>query len=607
MIGGGWVTPALLKILHGPRASLGFLSECLVLTTGGALTLLLPLLGLSLKRKEKPHLIRLRIGWVFFVSLYHVLDVQLSLRFGRHLTELVSYVALPEGREAGGGAALLLGALAQGVALSALPTLAFVFVRRRMLTSNLPSKLPVQAAAFSLFGALCLGSVLLPLAMSRRGPSAQTSTLLLSAPVRFVALPSGADYSPREPSLAHLQAQLRKTYRSYFSFAYAPTKQESVPSIELGARSVSLVVAESLRHTQLNPELMPRLSAWAARGARMNAHYAGSNHSESGLFALLYGRSLLRYDSTLDARVPPSACRLFQQNGGRCGYYTGHPRIWLRREDFLNPKFVDDFVQDRTGERDWNGWDSRALKRSAVALAGGAPRFNLVFLMSSHFEYRYPEKYEQYLPADPPGVLWDSAKLKRDEITDLQNRYKNVCRYLDDLVADHIESLDLTKTYFIFTGDHGESTGEDGRFGHGYSFSDPLTRVPFFILGPGVAPSQTDQLTLHADVLPTLLSLLGRTPDGSTRYGRPMLQGAPPRTHLFQAYKQPRQPVFRSLLQVGSVRVRLMIDAREPLLDVTGLENDRGDLIPGGLSNAQASAVAAAFEDELRRTGAPLF
>jgi len=65
--------------------------------------------------------------------------------------------------------------------------------------------------------------------------------------------------------------------------------------------NVFLVVVESLRADALSPQLMPQLDRWARRGMRCLKHYAGTNVSQFGMFSLLYGRSPMVYDLTLDA------------------------------------------------------------------------------------------------------------------------------------------------------------------------------------------------------------------------------------------------------------------------------------------------------------------
>src|SRR5262249_51211008 len=72
--------------------------------------------------------------------------------------------------------------------------------------------------------------------------------------------------------------------------------------------NVLVLVLESLRHTAVNPESMPRLHRWAQGGLRFQRHYAGSNRSEYGIFALLHARHPVTYDATLDAGILPQTC-----------------------------------------------------------------------------------------------------------------------------------------------------------------------------------------------------------------------------------------------------------------------------------------------------------
>ena len=69
-------------------------------------------------------------------------------------------------------------------------------------------------------------------------------------------------------------------------------------------------------------------------------------------------------------------------------------------------------------------------------------------------------------------------------------------------------------TIIIFTSDHGEWLGDNGRFGKGYPGDDPVTRVPLIVKAPEIN-LQSPISGLHSpfvesvDVLPTILDLAG--------------------------------------------------------------------------------------------------
>jgi membrane-anchored protein YejM (alkaline phosphatase superfamily) len=271
-----------------------------------------------------------------------------------------------------------------------------------------------------------------------------------------------------------LQQGLNVSYRSLFPliFAAKPLSAEPPKPLPSSRPNVVLIVTESLRHDVFTPERMPRLFDWAQGGTVFENHYATAPYSETAMFSLIYGRSPLVFHSTLDARVPPALFAELRALGYECAFFTGHPKIWMRREEFLNESTLDEYVHDDVGS--WPDWDKKALDRAvqlANAPARTKPIFALVLLMSTHFEYRYPPEYERHVPvANSMWPLTRISALGPEARTPHWNRYQNSVAFVDDLVADAVANLDVSRNVVIFTGDHGESVGDDGRFGHGYAF-----------------------------------------------------------------------------------------------------------------------------------------
>jgi len=83
------------------------------------------------------------------------------------------------------------------------------------------------------------------------------------------------------------------------------------------------------------------------------------------------------------------------------------------------------------------------------------------------------------------------------------------------------------RTAIIFSADHGEVFGEHSQWRHGFELWQPLVRVPWMFVLPGVAPRHIDVNRSHLDLAPTILELMGVSPEGmegkslvSELYGR---------------------------------------------------------------------------------------
>jgi membrane-anchored protein YejM (alkaline phosphatase superfamily) len=597
------------ELLGLARLELGGEEPWLVPTTvlSTSLIAIAPALSVALllQRAARPRASRLAFIALASLALFLLmLDLDLLRSFGRHLSEVVRVAREPEGHVAGGQALQWLRPILEwgGLALSA--SWGSVWLARRVAQPIAQRLSPLLRRAFGwTCGVLALALVIVPHLMHAGWRSAglyeRMYAALLFDPRLGIGTADAAE--PVDPVLRALAPRLRRAYREAYP-ALAIGEPASTAPVALGERppNVVLLVTESLRHDVFGPELMPRLTRWAEGGLTLTQHDAGTTYSHAALFALLYGRSPAIYHQTLNAHVPPQLCVTLRASGYECAYITGHPKVWLRREEFVNPQTMDHFVHDDRGT--WPDWDRRALD-NLVELANHnqKPLFAIVLLMSSHFGYEYPPEYERDLPVahstwnvTSPRALGPEAELPH------RNRYKNCMRFIDDLVSEAIGRLDPRRNLVIFTGDHGESINDDGRYTHGYSFAEIVTRTPFAMVGPGVTPGQLQRHTYHADLLPSLLHLLHGSP-----VSVPHVQGSdwfsdPEPTAMLLSYAPPSEYVVQGQLRTAGLRLRLDFDARSPQLTLLGFEDELGHLIPTPplTPDAQAGLVRA-FEGQL--------
>ncbi len=536
-------------------------------------------------------------------------DLRSYADFGRHLVEVLHFASLEGGGRAAGGIGQWLWPSLEHVAFSTLAVLAVTYGCRELLAR------PVRRASRSFRGTLGVLSLTGVLA-GAGGPVLIAGGYRDSVVLErlFAAMP--IDLRPRrgsvqhfsDPELDRLSVGLSREYARAFPRLLAQHAVASTTHIPVANRpNLIIIVLESLRRDALSHARMPRLDAWANGGLRLTNHYAGSTYSEAGLFTLLYGRSPLIYHAALDNKVKPDALVLFERAGYRTGYFSGHPVVWMRREEFINPHTFDSFVHYDKGP--WPDWDRHAMA-SMVEAANAAhkrPLFGVVFLISSHFEYTYPKEYERHLPVDNTVhfSVTQMDSLGAASRIPLSNRYYNSLAFLDDLVADAIAKLDPTKNVIVLTGDHGESLFDDGRYGHGYSFADVIARTPMAIVGPGVPLRRDGDPTLHADVLPTFAHLVaGKHVELPDTMGRDLLQPGPARTSLLLAHTSFDHRTADALLVSDGNRLRLTLGLYHPTVTLRGFEDRLGHLLPNqSRGAADADQLLGEFSRQLVLAG----
>jgi arylsulfatase A-like enzyme len=96
----------------------------------------------------------------------------------------------------------------------------------------------------------------------------------------------------------------------------------------------------------------------------------------------------------------------------------------------------------------------------------------------------------------------------------------------------HLKRLGLyDRSIIVLTSDHGDSLGEEGRFGHSYTLFPEVMRVPLIIKLPAsMAGAATDltRVSFTTDITPTLYALLGYEPEAlGPRNGAPLFGKTP--------------------------------------------------------------------------------
>lgn len=103
---------------------------------------------------------------------------------------------------------------------------------------------------------------------------------------------------------------------------------------------------------------------------------------------------------------------------------------------------------------------------------------------------------------------YPNAKAIQEHTRDYYSVITEMDRFLSQLF-ESIERLGLREnTYVFFMSDNGWMLGEHGFTSKVLPYR-PSARVPFFVVGPGLDPSVSQELVLNIDIAPTILDLAG--------------------------------------------------------------------------------------------------
>ncbi len=446
--------------------------------------------------------------------IYHSVGFHLNGFFFRFL---VQPNALAEAGVPVSDVALFLGAAAAFIALDALAGAWFVrrFASRRRAWT-LALALVLLSAAERTYGAVLTYFA---------GPAifAASTVLPLQPPVRMNTLSARVFGKRAQPDPFQ---GTKASRRLPAGVAPEAVRLERRPD-------VLFVVAESLPADHLDERTMPRLSARAASGARFTRHYAGASSTNYTLFTLMYGLQAQKLEATVGAGRRPVLFPALAANGYRMKVLAASCVDWMDLKDTV---FGGVPAQDlRTWCEGLPPPDrDAAMLAEASAFARGAapdqPLFLFLFFFGTHFNYFLDAQDEVHQP------FWDGAGgIKATTAPGpliaarARNAAHKVDRVLDAFLSD-FERVRGRAPLVVFTGDHGEEFRQKGHIGHGSEVTREQIHVPAVWLGPGVPRGVFDAPTSHADVVPTLLGLLGdRHPPALYADGLSMFAAPPDR------------------------------------------------------------------------------
>jgi membrane-anchored protein YejM (alkaline phosphatase superfamily) len=317
---------------------------------------------------------------------------------------------------------------------------------------------------------------------------------------------------------------------------------------------VLFVIAESLPAEHLAPETMPNLWRRAGQGARFDRHYAGASSTNYTLFTLMYGLNAQKLEGIVGAGRRPVLFPALAAGGYQTKILAASCVDWMD---------LKDTVFGGVPAGDLKTWceDVAPADRDAAMLAAAdaftakadpaRPVFLFLFFFGTHFNYFHDDVDRIHLP-EWDGL--DALKATASSGAHIQNRARNAAHKLDRVLEAFLERFERARgkaPLVIFTGDHGEEFRQKGHIGHGSAVTSEQIHVPAVWFGPGVPNGRFDAPTSHADVVPTLLALLGDDhPPALYADGQSMFTAPPDRFVTSTVGWEPRYAVVGKDLKV---------------------------------------------------------
>ncbi|HEY7860626.1 MAG: sulfatase-like hydrolase/transferase [Gemmatimonadales bacterium] len=279
--------------------------------------------------------------------------------------------------------------------------------------------------------------------------------------------------------------------------------------------NVVLVTVEGLNPSLIDSTTMPYLMQLARRSTLLRNHYTTGNVTEYGVLGVLYGAppDFYRGTSTVPWRHQIPAEQQPSQPGSqyldefaRRGYHTRLISWELSSWANLGVYFHN-FTEPAFESRD----DWQLVPELARELHEPGSHFVYMHYNGTHFPYDHGAAYERFTPEVPRDYDYASWRL-REQAPEIINRYRNCLSELDAWLHSLTGEMDLQNTIVVITGDHGEEFFEHNRLGHASRLDGPQIQTFALIYAPGRPPRVIDAVTSHADIMPTLMDLLGWPP-----------------------------------------------------------------------------------------------
>ncbi|MFN0729030.1 DUF3413 domain-containing protein [Polaribacter gochangensis] len=275
-------------------------------------------------------------------------------------------------------------------------------------------------------------------------------------------------------------------------------------------KNILFLTIDSWRFDCMDSIVTPNIYKLSKKSQHFTNHYSGSNGTDGGIFSMFYGFSGLYWEQfTQIEKSPVFIDKMLQQN------YSFHI---LASATLQNPPFDKNVfsaipsLRLSSKAKTVIGKDIEITNEllGSISSSNTKPFFSFLFYDAAH-AYEYPEDYK--LPFKPSLEVVNYLDLDDDyDPTLFFNRYRNSVHFIDNEIGKIIEKLKsenlLESTIIVITGDHGQEFNDNkkGYWQHGGNYSKYQIKVPMILFDASKEPKKYDKLSLHYDIVPTLMS-----------------------------------------------------------------------------------------------------
>lgn len=329
-------------------------------------------------------------------------------------------------------------------------------------------------------------------------------------------------------------------------------------------RNVVLITIDTLRSDHLGAygygrRTSPNIDRLASQGVLFKNAYSQAGWTTPSMATLMTGLYPHQHGATrFDTPIRPMTFTLAEQletAGYATHAYVSHSLVG--RAYGFNRGF--DSFDTAVLRRGHPGEITTSEELTDRAIRGvqnvNEPYFLWVHYMDPHQEFIGHDQFEF---GDLSADLYDSEIAHNDE-------------QVGRLLAALGERGLLDRSVVVLTADHGEELGEHGVTGH-FTLHDEVLRIPLIIQASTLRPRTMDLRVSQLDILRTVLSLVGLSPQPGAQ-GRDILAASLPATPIFAERIQPNAYRQRSVVS-GDLKLIYIDENPNPAASASDFEYD---------------------------------